>query len=199
MMITTGWACAVLLPSVMFGPDSGAYFNPAIIISHAVVGLASWSIVPGYIAAEMLGAMFGSGLAWLFYKAHFDASNDPDVKLGIFCTKPSIKNYPLNFFNEFLGCLFLTFCALAVGRTAVGEAAVLGNYTVSVLIFSIGVSIGGTTGYAINPARDLGPRIMHAILPIPGKRDSNWGYAWLPVVAPILGAVAGAVLFQVAF
>lgn len=193
MVITTGWAFAVAIPAFIFGVTSGAHFNPALTLALASIGDFPWSQVPMYITAQMIGAFLGAFLVFIQYYNHFEATDDKDGKLGVFCTGPAIRNGKFNFISEFIGTFLLVFSIL--GINAVPMANGLNTLAVGLLIWALGLSSGGTTGYAINPARDLGPRIAHAILPVPGKRDSDWKYAWIPVVAPILGALAGAFTF----
>ena len=177
----------------MFGGISGAHFNPALSIALAVAGKFAWGKLAGYIIAQFLGAMFGAFLVWLMYKDHFDATEDPGTQLGVFCTGPAIRNPVINVICEFIGTFVLLFTLTSgVAQASDGGLGAIGTWRAWAVILAIGISLGGTTGYAINPARDLGPRIMHAILPMRGKGGSDWGYAWIPVIAPILGAIAGA-------
>lgn len=189
IVITFGWGFAVFVAAFISAPYSGAHLNPALTIGLAATGTFKGSVI-GYIIAQMAGAILGSCLMYSMYKPHFDAEENPDCKLGVFCTGPAIKNWFSNFSSEVIGTFLLVF-----GILMVAGAEISGPFPVGILIVAIGMSLGGTTGYAINPARDLGPRIAHAILPIKGKRDSNWGYAWLPVVAPIVGALLAALLY----
>ena len=202
IVITTGWALAVYIAVVIAGPHSGAHLNPAVTISLAVAGLFAWSDVPMYILAEMLGAMSGALIVWLVYKDHFEKTEDAGSKMGVFCTAPAIRKPVFNLLSEVVGTFFLLFAILNFTpasfelnstTTQVGMGS-LGAIPVAFLVWAIGLSLGGTTGYAINPARDLGPRIMHAILPIRGKADSDWAYAWIPVVGPIAGGVLAAIV-----
>ena len=197
MVITTGWAFAVAVPAFMFGATSGAHFNPALTLSLAAIGDFPWSQVPMYITAQMIGAFLGATLVFIQYYNHFEVTDDKDGKLGVFCTGPAIRNGKFNFISEFFGTFLLVFAIL--GINAVPMANGLNTLAVGLLIWVIGLSSGGTTGYAINPARDLGPRIAHAILPVPGKRDSDWKYAWIPVIAPIVGGLLGAFAFVILF
>ncbi|ERK29450.1 MULTISPECIES: MIP/aquaporin family protein [Clostridium] len=194
IVITTGWALAVAIPAFIFGGVSGAHFNPALTLGLAAIGKFPWEQVPGYIVSQMIGAFIGACLVYVMYKQHFDATEDKDSKLGVFCTGPAIRGTASNFISEFIGTFILVFGILGLGR--VEMVAGLGTIAVGMLIWVIGLTLGGTTGYAINPARDLGPRIAHALLPIKDKRDSDWAYAWIPVVAPILGAVVAAITFN---
>lgn len=197
MVITTGWAFAVAIPAFIFGATSGAHFNPALTLSLAAIGDFPWSQVPMYITAQMLGAFLGAVLVFIQYYDHFKATDDKDSKLGVFCTGPAIRNNKFSFISEFFGTFLLVFGIL--GINAVPMANGLNTLAVGLLIWVIGLSLGGTTGYAINPARDLAPRIAHAILPVPGKRDSDWKYAWIPVIAPICGALVGGLTFVTLF
>ncbi|MDX5339089.1 MAG: aquaporin family protein [Cyclobacteriaceae bacterium] len=207
MAITTAWALAVFCGVVVAGPYSGAHINPAVTVGLAIVGKFDWALVPGYILAQVAGAMIGSGLAWLMYRHHFDLANDPALKRAPFCTDPAIRNFPTSVLSELLGTFVLIFVILYItganledsSKTPIGLGSV-GALPVALLVWVIGLALGGTTGYAINPARDLGPRIMHQLLPIKGKGDSDWSYSWVPVVGPILGAVlAGALYFAIGF
>ncbi len=197
IVITTGWALAVMLPVFMFGAISGAHFNPAVTIAFAVLGNLSWSLVPKYIVAQMLGAMAGATLVWLTYLAHWKETDDKATKLGIFATIPAIRNTTANIITEVIGTFMLVFVILGLGQAGIQPE--ITTMAVGGLIFALGLSLGGPTGYAINPARDLGPRIAHAILPIAGKGDSDWGYAWIPVVAPIIGGILGALVANSVF
>ena len=198
VVITLGWGLAVMCGVFIAGPYSGAHLNPAVTLGFALAGQFDWAAVLPYIAAQMLGGFAGAVAVFLFYKDHFDATEDPDAKLGVFCTMPAIMNKGRNFFCEFLASWLLVFVILALGNkenlpeVGMGE---LGAFPVTMLIMAIGMSLGGTTGYAINPARDLAPRIAHAILPIKGKRDSGWGYSWVPVAGPICGGLFAALTY----
>ncbi len=198
VVITLGWGLAVMCGVFIAGPYSGAHLNPAVTFGFALAGQFDWAAVLPYIAAQMLGGFAGAVAVYLFYKDHFDATEDPDAKLGVFCTMPAIMNKGRNFFCEFLASWLLVFVILALGNkenlpeVGMGE---LGAFPVTMLIMAIGMSLGGTTGYAINPARDLAPRIAHAILPIKGKRDSGWGYSWVPVAGPICGGLFAALTY----
>jgi glycerol uptake facilitator protein len=204
IVITTAWALAVFVGVVVAGPYSGAHLNPAVTIALATAGKLSWSLVPEYIAGEMIGAMLGAFLVWLFYRDHFNATEDEGGKLACFSTGPAIKNTFSNLISEIIGTFVLVFVIFylagpsldiigGVDARAIIGLGSIGAVPVAFLVWVIGLSLGGTTGYAINPARDLGPRIMHAILPIKGKSD--WGYAWIPVVGPIIGCVIAALLY----
>lgn len=201
MVITTGWALAVYVAVVIAGPYSGAHINPSVTLTLAIVGSFPWADVPMYVMAQMIGAMLGSTSVWLMYKNHFDATEDADSKKAVFCTAPAIRNIVSNFFSEMIGTfvllltiLYFTDASINDTETVVGLGS-LGALPVALLVWSIGLSLGGTTGYAINPARDLGPRIMHAILPIKDKANSDWSYAWIPVLGPLTGGALAAFLF----
>jgi glycerol uptake facilitator protein len=201
---------AVALAVYAVGRVSGAHLNPAVTVGLASIGRFPWVDVPGYIAAQMVGAFIGATLVWLAYLPHWAMTSDKDAKLAVFCTAPAIRNAGANVTTEIIGTAMLVFGVLAIAGNAVRGVDQLGDERVFNLVFSnglqpllvgilvlgIGLSLGGPTGYAINPARDLGPRLAHALLPIPGKRDSDWSYAWIPVVAPIVGGVVGALLFR---
>ena len=197
VIIALGWAFAVAIPVLMFGLASGAHFNPAVTLGLAAIGLHAGDQVLPYIVAQFLGAMIGSTLVWIHFKPHFDAEDQPGNKLGVFATGPAIRGYGFNVVSEFLGTFALVFTILGIGASFPnGDGAAIGVKALSVggIILVIGCGVGGVTGYAINPARDLGPRIMHALLPIKGKGGSDWGYAWVPVVAPVLGGIAAALV-----
>lgn len=196
IVITFGWAIGVFVGVFCVGAISGAHLNPAVTIGLAFVGKFPWSSVPGYIAAQLFGAMLGSLLVWLHYKDHFDATEDQNLKLAVFCTGPEIRSIINNLVSEIIGTFVLVFAVLYIAAPTVGIGAV-SALPVALLVFGIGLSLGGTTGYAINPARDLGPRIMHAILPIKNKRDSDWKYSWIPIIGPIIGSTIAATLFDV--
>ena len=197
MVIATGWALAVAIPVFIFGPISGAHFNPAVTLGMAAIGKFAWADVPLYILAQMLGAIIGACLVYLHYLPHWKETTDPGAKLGCFATGPAVKSTVGNFISEFIGTFVLVFAILGVGNTEM--VAGLGPIVTGLIIWVIGLTLGGPTGYAINPARDLGPRIAHAILPIAGKGDSDWGYAWIPVVAPICGGIIAALCFSLIF
>ncbi len=209
MVISTGWGVAVTIAVYAVGRISGAHINPAVTIGLAAVGSFPWAQVPGYIAAQMIGGFLGAVLVWLSYIPHWQAHDDPGSKLGIFSTGPAIDHPVGNFLTETIGTAVLLFGILAIAANAqtltrpgdidlsVVFSRGLQPLLVGILVLGIGLSLGGPTGYAINPARDLGPRLAHAILPLGAKRDSDWRYAWIPVVAPIVGGVAGAALYAV--
>lgn len=207
IVITTGWGLAVALAVYSVGRISGAHINPAVTLGLAAVGAFPWEHVPGYVLAQMAGAFAGAGLAWLAYLPHWSATSDPALKLGVFSTSPAVRSGASNFVCEVIGTAVLVFGVMAIGA----NARVLGGsrgidlsaafssgfqpLLVGLLVFAIGLGLGGPTGFAINPARDLGPRLAHALLPIPGKGRSDWTYAWVPVLGPLAGGVLGAFLF----
>ena len=190
IVITFAWAIGVTLGIYASGQFSGAHLNPAVTIALAVAGKFSWSLVPSYILAQFIGAMLGAFLVYLAYLPHWKETKDAGLKLAVFSTGPAIRNTPANFICEFIATFILMFAIMMIGANKYAEG--LGPIAVGILILGMGLSFGGPTGYALNPARDLGPRIMHAILPIDGKGDSDWSYSWIPVVAPICGAVCAA-------
>lgn len=196
IVIAIGWALAVAIPVFIFGPIGGAHFNPAVTLGLACIGRFAWADVPLYIVSQMIGAILGSVLVYLQYLPHWE-DTDAESQLGCFSTGPAIKSTPANFISEFIGTFVLVFAILGVGNTEAMSG--LAPMIVGLIILSIGVSLGGTTGYAINPARDLGPRIAHALLPIPNKGTSHWEYAWLPVLAPICGGIVAALVFNMIF
>ncbi len=200
LLITTGWALAVYIGVVVAGPISGAHINPAVTIGLAVAGEFPLYDVPEYILAQFIGAMMGALFVWLLYKDHFDAEESQGLKRGTFCTDPAIPHTLGNLFSETLGTFVLVFTILYFTDATITETNAiiglgsLGALPVALLVWVIGMSLGGTTGYAINPARDLGPRIIHAIVPIQNKGDNGWGYSWIPVIGPVLGGVLAALL-----
>jgi glycerol uptake facilitator protein len=201
MVITTGWALAVFAGVVIATPYSGAHLNPAVTLGLALAGKFAWDQVAWFIVAQLLGAMLGALLVWLMYKPHFDTTEDANCQLAVFSTGPAIRHPWSNLFSEAVGTFVLIFVIfyftspeLGTEKTPIGMGA-LGAIPVTFLVWAIGLSLGGTTGYAINPARDLGPRIMHALLPIPNKCPSDWKYALVPITGPVLGAAAAAVFY----
>lgn len=195
VVITLAWGLAVMLGVFISGPYSGAHLNPAVTIGLAAAKSFSWSLVVPYIVAQMLGGFVGAVLVYVFYKDHYDATEDQAAKLATFCTAPAIRNYGRNLISEIIGTFILVFVILALatqGNTPELGMGSLGAFPVAMLIMAIGMSLGGTTGYAINPARDLAPRFAHFILPIKGKGSSDWKYSWVPVVGPIIGAFLAA-------
>lgn len=195
IVITFGWGMAVFVSVFSVANVSGAHINPAVTIGLAAAGKFAWTKVPAYIFAQMLGAALGSLLVWVQYKAHFDITEDRELKLAVFCTAPQIRKTFSNILSEVIGTFVLVFGVLSLAAPDVGLGA-LSALPVGLLVFAIGLSLGGPTGYAINPARDLAPRIMHFVLPIPDKRDSDWGYAWIPVLGPIVGGLIAAIIFR---
>ena len=205
--ITVGWGVAVAIGVYSVGRISGAHLNPAVTIGLATIGSFPLASVAGYVAAQMVGAFLGAVLVWLAYLPHWGLTEDPAAKLGVFATGPAVRNTGANFVTETIGTALLLFGVLAIGANAEGWAKAgevdlsqvfsraLQPLLVGILVLGIGLSLGGPTGYAINPARDLGPRIAHAILPIPGKGPSDWSYAWIPVAAPLVGGIAGAAFY----
>ena len=197
IVITLGWGMAVAVAVYCTAQFSGAYINPAVTLGAAVTGGLDWAVVPGYIIAQFLGAFVGAVIVWLTYLPHWRETADPGLKLGVFSTAPAIYNTTANVICEIIGTFVLVFGVF--GILANDLATGLGPLLIGLLVLGIGLSLGGPTGYAINPARDLGPRIAHAVLPIAGKGGSDWGYAWIPVVAPIIGGILGAVAFTALF
>jgi len=196
IVISFGWAVGVFTGVLVAADVSGAHLNPAVTLALVLAGKFSASLMPLYISAQLLGAMFGSGLAWLAYKKHFDATEDVDAKLAVFCTMPNIRSYWYNLITEIIGTYVLALAVLFMAVPDKGLGA-LNALPVAIVVLGIGLALGGPTGYAINPARDLGPRIMHFILPIHGKRDSDWKYAWVPIVGPMTGASLAAAIFLI--
>jgi glycerol uptake facilitator protein len=196
IVITFGWAVGVFTGILIAAPFSGAHLNPAVTLALVIVGKFQLEKLPMYVCAQLLGAMFGAFLVWLAYKKHFDATDDADSKLAVFCTAPNIRHYLYNALTEAIGTYVLALAVLYMAKPEVGLGA-LSALPVALVVLGLGLSMGGPTGYAINPARDLGPRIVHFLLPIPGKRDSDWKYAWVPVAGPLLGASLAAVMFLI--
>jgi len=196
IVITFGWGMAVMVAVFAVGQFSGAHLNPAVTLGFAVAGNTDWGDVPEYLSGEFIGAFIVATLVWLAYLDHWRETEDPGLKLACYCTAPAIRNPVPNFITEVIGTFILVFGVLAFFADKATAATGLGGLIVGLLVFAIGLSLGGPTGYAINPARDLGPRIMHAILPIAGKGTSDWGYAWIPVVAPLVGGVLAAGAFE---
>jgi glycerol uptake facilitator protein len=207
IVITVGWGVAVAIAVYAVGRISGAHLNPAVTIALATIGSFPWGNVAGYLAAQTVGAFVGAVLVWLAYLPHWRPTDDSAAKLAVFATGPAIRHTTANFVTEAIGTAMLLFGILSIGANAEGWARAgevdlsqvfsraLQPLLVGILVLGIGLSLGGPTGYAINPARDLGPRIAHAMLPIPGKGTSDWSYAWIPILAPIVGGVAGAALY----
>lgn len=197
LTIVIGWGLAVTLAIYAVGKISGAHLNPAITIAFAMKGDFPWSDVAGYVTAQLSGAIVGAFIVWLHFLPHWKRTDDQATKLGVFCTAPAIRNTFSNVVSEILATAVLVLGLLFIGSNEFTQG--LNPLVVGLLIISIGLSLGGTTGFAINPARDLGPRIVHAILPIFGKGSSDWGYAWIPVVGPIIGGIVGVLVYQLFF
>jgi len=202
MVITTGWALAVFVGVVVAAPYSGAHLNPAVTLALSLIGKFAWAKVGMYLLAQLLGAMIGSFLVWVVYIDHFKSTPDPDLQLAVFSTSPAIKNLMFNLLSEIVGTFVLIFvifhftnAEISVAKTPIGLGSV-GAIPVAFLVWAIGLSLGGTTGYAINPARDIGPRIVHALLPLKSKGSSNWKYAWVPLMGPLAGAALAALLYN---
>lgn len=210
IVITAGWAIGVFVGVFSSQAVSGAHINPAVTVAMALAGKFEWASVPGYLLAQLFGGMVGGALVYLFYREHFKLTSDADAKLACFGTAPNVRNLPQAFFCEVIGTFVLVFPVFLMtdakitfpstaGSPVGAEGSIglgtLGALPVALLVFGIGLSLGGTTGYAINPARDLGPRMAHALLPIPGKRDNDWSYGWVPVIAPLLGGCLAALAY----
>ena len=207
LVITAGWGVAVYTAVLCVSDFSGAHINPAVTIALYVAGEFDWNLVPGYIAAQFLGAFTGALLVYFYYRQHYAVTESPDTKLATFCTAPAIRAFPTNFFCEVVGTFVLVFAVLLMSdasftwtdsseeRQVLVGLGSIGAVRVGLIVFAIGLCLGGTTGYAINPARDLSPRIAHALLPIRGKRDSDWTYSWIPVLGPIAGGILAAVFY----
>jgi glycerol uptake facilitator protein len=210
IVITFGWGLAVATAVYAVGRFSGAHINPAVTFGLATIDAVEWGDVPIYLAGQFAGAFIGAVLVWLTYLLHWRETEDPGLKLAVFCTGPAIRNYGANLLTEVIGTFLLVFGVLAITTNFGAEVmtdqplqqsfnVALPPLLVGLLVLGIGLSLGGPTGYAINPARDLGPRIAHFVLPIAGKGDSDWGYSWVPVVGPIVGGILGALAFQAFF
>ena len=197
LVIVLGWGLAVTLAIYAVGSFSGAHLNPAVTIALAFQGTFPWSKVGGYIVAQFGGAFTGAVIVWLQYMPHWGKTNDPGIKLAVFCNAPAVRNVFYNLLSEVIATMVLVSGLLFIGANRFAEG--LNPLVIGALITSIGLSLGGTTGFAINPARDLGPRIAHAILPIPGKGSSDWSYSWIPVVGPVLGGILGVGVHQLFF
>lgn len=201
MVITTGWALAVFTGVVIAGPYSGAHLNPAVTLALAFAGKFAWNKVAFFILAQVLGSILGAVLVWVVYRDHFNTTEEPDSTLAVFSTGPAIRNTTFNLFSEIIGTFVLVFVIFYFTGAEIGDKKTpiglgsLGALPVAFLVWSIGLSLGGTTGYAINPARDFGPRIAHALLPIKQKGSSNWKYAWVPIIGPFIGASIAAFLY----
>lgn len=202
IVITFGWGMAVMVAVYAVGQYTGAHLNPAVTLGFWIAGVIDGGDVPKYLVGEFIGAFAGASLVLASYWDHFKETEDPGLKLAVFSTGPAIRNYPLNLLTEIVGTFVLVFGVLAIAvanKAGAGIIAGGGGLIVGLLVFAIGLSLGGPTGYAINPARDLGPRIAHFILPIKGKGDSDWGYSWIPIVGPIIGGILGGLLAQAVF
>jgi glycerol uptake facilitator protein len=195
MVITTGWAMGVVVAVYAVGRISGAHLNPAITLGLAVIGKFAWSDVPRYVAAQFIGAFLGAVVVWLAYLAHWPETESQVSKLSVFSTVPAVRRRPLNLVTEIIGTFVLVFGVLAIAANTAPAQTGLTSLLVGLLVWGIGLSLGAPTGYAINPARDLGPRIAHALLPIAGKGSSDWGYSWVPVVGPVIGGAIGAAAY----
>ena len=195
IVITTGWAMGVAVAVYAVGRISGAHLNPAITLGLALVGKFAWSDVPRYIGAQFIGAFLGAVIVWLAYLAHWSETESQASKLSAFSTIPAIRRCPLNLLTEIIGTFVLVFGVLAISANAGPAQSGVTPLLIGLLVWGIGLSLGAPTGYAINPARDLGPRLAHALLPIPGKGSSDWGYSWVPVVGPLIGGAIGAAAY----
>lgn len=197
IQITIAWGFAVMIPAFIFGEYSGAIFNPALTLALAVDGSLAWSSVPSYMAAQFLGAFVGSCVVWVMFMDHFNATEDPNTIFGCFSTSPTIRNIPRNIFCEAVGAFMLVFAIKGIGQVEVASG--LNMVYLFGIITSIGMSFGGLTGYAINPARDIGPRLAHQLLPIKNKGSSHWDYAAVPVLGPVIGSLAAVLLYGLMF
>ena len=204
IVISAGWGMAVFVAVLIAGPISGAHINPAVTLGLAVSGLFDWFQVVPFIIAQLLGGMAGAYIVYLFYYDHFKITEDPDAKLACFCTIPNIRNKKRNFLSELIGTFVLVFAVLFINIPSIDIEGIvnvkvglgsLDALPVGLIVFAIGLSLGGTTGYAINPARDFSPRIIHSIIPLKGKRDSDWPYSWVPVAGPLSGALIAALCY----
>jgi glycerol uptake facilitator protein len=199
IVITFGWGIGVAMAVYAVGQFSGAHINPAVTIGFASIDVIDWADVPTYLAGEFVGAFLGAVLVWLAYMPHWQETEDPGLKLAVFSTGPAVRKFGMNVVTEIIGTAMLLIGVLAIidPGNAGNAASGLNPLLIGLLVFGIGLSLGGPTGYAINPARDLGPRIAHAVLPIAGKGDSDWEYAWVPVVGPIVGGIIGAFAYDI--
>ncbi|MDB5211190.1 MAG: aquaporin family protein [Sediminibacterium sp.] len=193
--ITFGWAIAVFVAVYATASSSGAHLNPAVTLALASIGKFEWSLVPTYLLAQLLGSMLGALIMWIAYRQHFNATEDAATKLGVFCTSPAINKPVDNFLSELIGTFVFVFAILFIVKSD-NSLGSLDALPVALLVLGIGLSLGGPTGYAINPTRDLGPRIMHALLPMKNKGGSDWAYSWIPVIGPIAGGVLAALVYQ---
>src|SRR5437016_3740240 len=201
IVITTGWALGVAVAVYTVGAFSGAHLNPAVTLGLAAIGKLPWTRVLSYVTAQVLGGVLGGVVVWLAYHPHWKETSDPGTKLAVFCTSPAIRTTPMNLVTEIIGTFVLVLGVLAILSPSnlapnSGFDKGFGPFLVGVLVWSIGLSLGGPTGYAINPARDFGPRLAHFCLPIDGKGDSDWNYAWVPIVGPIIGGILGAWFYK---
>jgi glycerol uptake facilitator protein len=199
IVVTFGWGMAVAIAVFAVGQFSGAHLNPAVTLGFAIEGRTDWSDVPKYVAGEFSGAIIGAVLVFLSYLNHWRETEDPGLKLAVFSTAPALRNTVANIITEVVGTFVLVFGVLAILANKATAADPLVPLIVGFVVLAIGLSLGGPTGYAINPARDLGPRIVHALLPIPGKGTSDWGYAWIPVIGPLIGGALAALAFEAFF
>lgn len=203
IVVTLAWGFAVMCGVFIAGPYSGAHLNPAVTVGFAIAGTFPWKEVLPFCAAQMLGGFCGAGLVYIYYQDHYKASvSNPDGILGTFCTMPAIDHKSVNLLSEIIATCVLVFLILAIGTTGNTPAVGLGSigaFPVTAIIMALGMSLGGTTGYAMNPARDLGPRCVHSIIPLEGKRDSGWGYSWIPVAGPMIGCVLAAGLYLLVY
>jgi glycerol uptake facilitator protein len=202
IVITAGWGLGVAVAVYSVRAISGAHLNPAVTLGLATIGEFAWNLVPGYVAAQLIGAFIGAAVVWLAYLPHWAETTEPGVKLGVFCTAPAIRKPGANLLTEIIGTFILVLGVLAIlsPQNFVPKSEIdlgFGPFLVGILVWSIGLSLGGPTGYAINPARDLGPRLAHFILPIDGKGPSDWNYAWVPVVGPLIGGVLAAWFYRI--
>ena len=202
MVITTGWALAVYVGVVIAGPYSGAHLNPAVTIALAIVGKFAWSKVAMFVLAQLIGSVIGAFVVWVVYRDHFNMTNDPNTEMAAFCTAPAIHNRLFNLLSEIVGTFVLVFviffftnAEITDAKTPIGLGS-LGAIPVAFLVWAIGLSLGGTTGYAINPVRDFGPRLVHAVVPLKNRCSSNWTYAWIPILGPFIGAAIAALLYM---
>lgn len=195
IVITMGWAMAVFVGVITVAAYSGAHLNSVVTLSLAVAGMVPWDVVPTYLAAQLLGAFLGACTVWAAYMKHFDATDDADAKMAVFCTSPAIRSTVPNLITEIVGTFVLIMAVFYITKPAQSLGAV-DALPISLVVLAIGLSLGGPTGYAINPARDLGPRLAHLVLPIKNKRDSDWGYAWIPIVGPVIGGLLATAVFM---
>ncbi|MCL1936015.1 MAG: aquaporin family protein [Defluviitaleaceae bacterium] len=197
IVIALGWALAVMIPAIIFSGISGAHFNPALTLAIAMNGGVYWHYVPMYVLAQFVGAAIGATLTWIQYKDHFDITEDKDAKLACFSNSPAIKNTPINLISEIFATFLLVFTLIGIENQTFAYGT--NFFALGGIILAIGVALGGTTGYAINPARDLGPRIAFVFFKIQNKPSANWSYAWIPVIGPLIGAVLAGFLVGVLF